>query len=35
MKEELKIINSKMLDEIKNVNNIKELNELKVAYQGK
>ncbi len=35
MKEELKIINSKMLDEIKNINNIKELNELKVAYQGK
>lgn len=35
MKEELKIINFKMLDEIKNVNNIKELNELKVAYQGK
>ena len=35
MKEELKIINSKMLDEIKNITNIKELNELKVAYQGK
>ena len=35
MKEELNLISSKMLEEIKNANNIKELNELKVAYQGK
>ena len=35
MKEELNLISSKMLDEISNVKNIKELNELKVTYQGK